>query len=348
MARGELAERRGWLIRLEGDEGAGDARGRDHAPVGLATAMPIEGFGGEDFDACGEALGRALAAGPSAPASMRHAPFAASALALARLDLEARRKRLTLAKSLAAPGHAPATSVAVNALVGGGEADALRARVRSLRAYDVIKLKLGANVGDALRCIEAASSELASGQRLRVDPNQAWSEADAERALRALAGRPIDFVEQPVASVQALARLRRASPVELAADESACDAEALDEVMAAGAADVIVLKPMRAGGPSEALRLARKAHAAGLGVVVTSLLDSAIGVRAALAVALAFESPLRPCGLETAGLFAADLAAGPERRAGRVHGWSGPGLGIEIDEAALDALALAPERTWPR
>jgi len=356
LARGELAERRGWLVRLEG-EGVAGGGGEHGRAVGVATAMPIEGFGGEDFEACGEALAQALGVRSASPELVRRAPFAASALELARLDLEARREGLPLARRLAPPGRAPAASVEVNALLGageveaarpGGEAEPGRACVRALRAHGVVKLKVGADTARALRQIEAAAAGLAPGQRLRVDPNQSWSEAGAERVLRALEALPIDYVEQPVGSLEALARLRRTSPVALAADESACDECGLEAVLAASAADVVVLKPMRVGGPRAALRMAERARAAGLDVVVTSLLDSSIGVRGALAVALALGSPLRPCGLDTAGLFADDLAPPPDGRDGRMHGWPGAGLGVDVDEAALDRLALAPERTWTR
>jgi O-succinylbenzoate synthase len=236
----------------------------------------------------------------------------------------------------------------VNALISGDDPRALRSRVRELRAFDVIKLKVGADVDGALACVGAVCAELTGGQRLRIDPNQAWSLEDAERALAALAHLPIDYVEQPVDSLAALAHLRRASPVALAADESACDAEGLREVIARGAADVVVLKPMRAGGPRVALELGREARRAGLDVVVTSLIDSAIGVRAALAVAIALGPPLRACGLATGALFSADLAAAPAIRDGVMHGWDGAGLGVSVDEAALQRLALGPERTWRR
>jgi o-succinylbenzoate synthase len=350
-ARDRLTSRSGWLLRLEAEAGV----------AGLATAMPIGGFGGEDFEACGAALVRALdreAAGRD-PASRTDdgvasvqadgaAPFAHSALELARLDLEARGTGRSLASALGCPDAASMACVPVNALMGGDDVDELRAQVRALRAYDVIKLKVGADVDRALVCIDAACAELTTGQRLRIDPNQSWSTAAARRALAALAQYPIDYVEQPVASPVAMAELRRLSPLALAADESACDADGLREVIAREAADVIVLKPMRAGGPREALALAQEARTAGLDVVVTSLLDSALGVRAALAVALALGPPLRACGLETSALFAADLVPAPVSREGVLCGWSEPGLGASIDEAVLRSLALGPERRWSR
>lgn len=353
-AHDELTSRQGWLLRLDGADGT----------VGLATAMPIAGFGGEDFESCGKALARALSQEAALPrtdgarlrgdvpvsvtGAAHPAPFARSALELARLDLDARQSGRSLVDALEHAGVAPMKCVPVNALIDGDDPQTLRSRVRELRAYDVIKLKVGADVDRALVCIDAACAELAGRQRLRVDPNQGWSEEEAERALAALTHHPIDYVEQPVVALPAMARLRLGSPVALAADEAACDAEGMREVIAREAADVIVLKPMRAGGPREAGVLAREARAAGLDVVVTSLLDSAIGVRAALCVALALGSPMRACGLETAGLFSTDLVPAPTSRDGVMHGWTGAGLDASVDEATLEAVALGPERTWTR
>ena len=338
-ARGALHERRGWLLRLMDDSGR----------EGLGTAMPIDGFGGESFRDCGIALAEALAAGSARVAhSMEHAPFGASALELACLDLEARHKGVPLAGLLTQTSGGGAKTVPVNALLGEMDTPALIERVRSLRDHVVLKLKVGADVDIALAKVEAACGAMSSNQRLRVDPNASWGEADARRALIAMTGWPIDYVEQPTASTSELARLRHVSPVDLAADESACDLAGLREVLSRQAADVIVVKPMRAGGPATALALAREAQAAGLDVVITSLLDSAVGVRAALSVALALGPPPRACGLETAQLFERDWLPAPVSDCGRMPGWHEPGIGAVLDASAHDLVSLEHPRTWSR
>ena len=346
-AHGLMRDRRGWLVRLFDRDGV----------EGHATAMPVDGFGGERFDDCGGALARAFedasrssiaASKPGPPVSGdRRAPFAASAWSLAELDLAARQAARPLADCIADAGVAPREAVAVNALITAESPDELRAQVREARRFEVLKLKVGADVDAALARIEAACDAAAPGQRLRVDPNTSWSEADAARALAALAGRPIEYVEQPTASTGALARLHAEAPVAVAADESVSDAAALMAVVRDRAVDVVVLKPMCIGGPRLALRLGALAQAAGVDVVVTSLLDSAIGIRAALAVALALpEAPLA-CGLATASLFELDLVAAPPGSGeGALGAWREPGLGTTIDEAALRACALGAERTW--
>ena len=342
-----MTERRGWLLRLLDRDGL----------EGHAVAMPVDGFAGEAFDACGAALAAALdasmrpgavaaAPGPRASGS-RRAPFAASAWSLAHADLDARQAGRPLADCIAEGSVAHRDHVAVNALLWADEPDALRAQVRDARAFPVLKLKVGADVDAALERIDFVCGELAAGQQLRIDPNASWSEEGAARALAALDGRPIEYVEQPVAGAEALARLRRGSKVAVAADESVSDVEGLTSIVADGGADVVVMKPMCLGGPRLAERLGAQAQGAGVGVTVTSLLDSAIGVRAALAVALALpESPLA-CGLATSSIFEVDLAAPPPApQEGRLGAWAEPGLGTTIDAAALRDCVLGPERTW--
>jgi o-succinylbenzoate synthase len=345
-ARGPIRERRGWLLRLFDDDGH----------EGHATAMPIEGFGGETFEACGATLGAALsafargdAAAPLEVADDAAAPFAASAWHAAHLDLEARRLDVPLAEHLVGEAPAPRDRVPVNGLVWGGDPDTLRARVRALRDHAVLKLKVGPDVDAALAQVRAASAALAPGQRLRIDPNASWSETEAARALEALAGLPIEYVEQPVADRPALARLCARGGVAVAADESASTAEGLATVVETRGADAIVLKPMCIGGPRRALELASKAQAAGLGVAFTSLLDSVVGVRCALAVALALPTAPAACGLATSGLFERDVAApAPTVRGGVLLAGSGSGLATHIDEDALRALALGAAREWIR
>ncbi len=343
-AHGTWHERRGWLVRLLDRDGL----------EGHATAMPIAGFGGETFEACGAALERVLdleAAGTFAADALDGAPFAASAWHTAQADLNARREKQPLAADLVrrvhGPGTAPRAEVAVNALIAAETPDALRAGVEAARAYPVIKLKVGADVDAALERIEVACDVLASGQRLRVDPNSSWSEADAARALAALADRPIEYVEQPTPGLDALARLRRSTRVALAADESVSDAEGFTRAVRDRSVDVVVMKPMCIGGVDRAVALGDTAQSAEVDVVVTSLLDSVIGVRAAQAVALALSKPPLACGLATANLFERDLVrvASPPS-SGALRGWTEPGLGTEIDDAALTACALADERRF--
>ncbi|MBR9782629.1 o-succinylbenzoate synthase, partial [bacterium] len=94
----------------------------------------------------------------------------------------------------------------------------------------------------------------------------------ALRGLERLAVYDPEFVEEPVAGLEALAALRLASPVPIAVDESAGSPEEVARAVSMGAADVVVLKPSALGGPSASAEVAARVRDAGLDVVVTSLL----------------------------------------------------------------------------
>jgi L-alanine-DL-glutamate epimerase-like enolase superfamily enzyme len=167
--------------------------------------------------------------------------------------------------------------------------------------------------------------------RLRLDANGAWPASTARAVLRSLAGMPVESVEEPLAEpeVPQLARLRAASPVPIALDESL--AHLGDEaVVALRPVDRVVLKPMARGGLRRALHFVRRAEAAGLECVVTTTVDSAVGTLAAahLAAALPQAGQLAH-GLATSGWLARDVAAVPAVRGGCLRLASGPGLGVE-------------------
>jgi len=178
---------------------------------------------------------------------------------------------------------------------------------------------------------------------IRIDANGAWSDAEAEQALARLSAFDLEYVEEPLADGSRLAALRARTRVPLALEAAAQGAPALERALAERAADVLVLKPALVGGPRRAAALAGRARAAGLAVVVTSSLDSALGIAAALQLAATLPDPAPACGLATGELLAFDLArlcaengalALPRR----------PGLGIDPDPEALARAARGAPR----
>ena len=141
-----------------------------------------------------------------------------------------------------------------------------------------------------------------------------------------------------------LAALRATSPVRIAADESATTEATALRVIDAGAADVIVVKPSAIGGPLASMRIARLARRASLDVVVTSMLDGAVALGAALQVAavLEGEGKMPACGLATSTLFDHDVAALPPVVDGRVHLSLQPGIGLDVKRTALRTCLAGP------
>ncbi len=174
--------------------------------------------------------------------------------------------------------------------------------------------------------------------KLRIDANGAWSEEQAVRAVRELERFDLEMVEQPVAAgdLRGLARVRAAVGVPIAADEDVTDLEAAERVLEAGAADVLIVKPMVVGGLRPARRIIELAAAAGAEAVVTTTIDAGIGTAAALHLAATLPPGGPACGLATGSLLAADLITPPlVARCGRMELPEGPGLGVELDEGQL-------------
>lgn len=336
-ARGRVAQREGVILVLC------DADGRE----GLGEAAPLPGFGLEPLSRARAVLGRAAralsergelpdldTALDAAERATAGAPSARAALDEALHDLFAKGAGRSVAQTLAAAeGREPRGRVAVAALVRASEAGAAAAEARlAVRAgHRALKLKLTGGPGDRDR-VAAVRAVCPPGVELRLDANGAWSEARAHRALEMLAPFAPAFVEQPVAAadVAALARVRAASPVPVAADEALACADGARRVLEAGAADLLVVKPAALGGLRAARRVAALARDAGAPVVVTGFLDAAVGAAAALALAAALPDG-RPAGLDDA--LARDLALLPPVVDGARAVPSEPGLGVDPGRA---------------
>jgi o-succinylbenzoate synthase len=172
---------------------------------------------------------------------------------------------------------------------------------------------------------------------VRVDANGGWSVEEAVRAAAALtADGPLEYLEQPCATVDELAALRRRIDVPVAADESIRKADDPLAVVRARAADIAVLKVAPLGGVSTLLDIAAQID---MPVVISSAIDSAVGIAAGLSAAAALPRLRHACGLGTGRLFLEDVAdvAPP------VDGFLPVGP-VTPDPARLRALAAPPER----
>jgi len=156
--------------------------------------------------------------------------------------------------------------------------------------------------------VEAVREALGPGGAIRVDANGAWEVGQAARMLRRLAAFGLEYAEQPCASLEELADLRRHIDIPVAADESIRRAEDPLRVRAAGAADIVVLKVQPLGGVWSALRVA---EACGLPVVVSSAVDTSVGLAAGVALAAALPELPYACGLGTMSLLSGDVTADP-------------------------------------
>ncbi|MGV1007582.1 MAG: o-succinylbenzoate synthase [Dermatophilaceae bacterium] len=206
--------------------------------------------------------------------------------------------------------------VAVNATVPAVRPGQVASVLSRFDGCDTVKVKVaeaGQSLADDLSRVAAVRDVAGPGARIRVDANGGWGVADALDALRALAAYGLEYAEQPAATVADLRAVRRGLAragvdVPIAADESIRKAE--DPVLVAReeAADLVVVKAAPLGGVRRALQVVAEC---GLPAVVSSALDTSVGMAAGVALAAALPQLPYACGLGTVELLAADVAADP-------------------------------------
>ncbi|RKS93157.1 O-succinylbenzoate synthase [Microbacterium sp. AG790] len=236
--------------------------------------------------------------------------------------------------------------VPVNATVPAVAADqapAVLARFDGCRTAKVKVAERGQTLADDVARVRAVRAAMGPEGRVRLDANGGWNVDEAEHAAHALAGFDLEYLEQPCASVDELAELRQRLAdwdLPIAADESVRKAADPLDVARRGAADLLVIKAQPLGGVARALSIVADA---GLPAVVSSALDTSIGL--AMGVTLAAALPELPydCGLGTASLLAADVTRAPLRP---VDG-SLPVGRVTPDAELLARHAASPDRrTW--
>ena len=344
-ATGTLTQREMVLLRLRDADGI----------VGLGEAVPLSLRGGtalarvvEELETLGghDALDEAMVRGSAAALS---APARCAALT-ALLDLRGRR---VAADGMASEG--PCEPIRCNATLSAGDPAVVVTAAEHWAAdgFSTFKLKLGAETAKTrvepgflrsrdVELVRAVREALGPRVRIRVDVNGVWDTETAKRTLAALEPYEVELAEQPVATMEEALEVASSTPIPLAADESVeCRADA-ERVAAAGAFALTGIKLSKVGGPEEALEIAEV-----LPAYISSALDGPVGIAAAAQVAAtlgeasAGEGPDLAHGLATQRLFASTVAAIECRLEGdMLHLPDGPGLGVEIDEAALASHRL--------
>jgi len=210
-----------------------------------------------------------------------------------------------------APPPALRDRIAVNATVPAVDPDSVRAVLARFPGCRTAKVKVAGGdeplSADVAR-VRAVREALGPEGRIRVDANGGWNVDEAEHAIHALAPFDLEYVEQPCATVEELAALRRKVRVPIAADESVRRADDPLRVARLEAADVAVLKVQPLGGVRACLRIA---ETIGLPVVVSSALETSVGIAAGVALAAALPELPYACGLATSGLLARDVVSEP-------------------------------------
>ena len=331
-ARGALERREMVLLRVRDEDGA----------VGLGEAVPLALRGGVGLaEVVRELEGWAESRevdGLSAPSRC--------AIATAEMDLLGRRA----VGSAAVAGQTEAVPCNATLVAGAPDEVAAQAERWAQDGFTTFKLKLGDESAKTrtesgfsrtrdVETVRAVRRAVGTEARIRIDVNEAWNLETAKRTLAELEPLGIELAEQPVAGLEALAGLAGFTSIPLAADESVASLDEAERAAALGACEFTGIKLSKVGGPEEALAIADV-----LPAYITSALDGPVGIAAAAQVALSLAETTHPerlhlaHGLATQRLFAETIASVEcEVRDGMLHLPPGPGLGVEIDEDALQA-----------
>jgi len=329
-ARGRLEERQLALLRLRagGHEGLGEA-----APLALREGTPLAAVV-EELDMLWrpQLVGAQLSGDPEdhVRGVAEFSRQARDAVKMALFDLVGKLSDAPVWRLLGATGARP---VRCNATLAAGDPDSVAARAREWLAqgFDTFKLKVGMDSDVAQ--VQAVRDALGPGALIRVDANGSWTVDQAAERLREMA--PLELAEQPVATLEEMARLRDRTDVLIAADESVVTPD--DAEAAARVCDAATVKLAKVGGPRIALQIAAR-----IPVYLSSALDGPVGIAAAGHVAQAIEDHGFAHGLATSALFADSIATREcAVRDGHLHLPPGPGLGVALDEDALAARRIA-------
>jgi o-succinylbenzoate synthase len=231
-------------------------------------------------------------------------PAAKHGIELALLNLLASHQQKPLAQLLHSNYR---ETILVNALISQvpPEIAAQKARQLCQEGYKCLKVKVGDEFDlQRVKAIREMSDKVTNQNiQIRIDANQAWTVTEAIQKLKEFADLDIEYAEQPIKAddLSGMAEVRNNVEIAIAADESVKNLEGLEQVIAAKAASIVILKPMAMGGILSTQKAAKVALQAGLDVVFTTTLDGAIARLGALHLS-AMPEITRACGL-TAELF---------------------------------------------
>ncbi len=308
----------------------------DAPPLLAAMAADVDASNLEDRAYHGERA-RALAPAHSS---------ARAAFDIALWDAAARRRDLPLHAYLHALGHAPtlaAPARQTSYTIALDSLDAMEARARTAAAagLPLLKLKLGRDPSfdvEVVRRVRAA----APSARLRVDVNGGWALPlpDALALCNTMADHEVEFIEQPlpIGALEQTARLRRAAPLPIIADEDVQDRGSLAALRELDAVDGINLKLSKCGGISEALAMIEIARAQGWRVLLGCMIETRVGLSAAAQLAALIDDFDLDAHMLTTDDPVAPGSLPPERWTANLPRLDGPGIG-----ASLDVLAPAAE-----
>lgn len=275
---GEISVRKGFVISITGDSAA----------EGIGEAAPLPEFGSESFEEDEEALknirlnlkldfNNLISSVEECLVGFNHLPALKSGIEQAALNLICIERKTTLSELFNRP---VSRNISVNGIIGleNLEDSINEARQLRLKGFRTIKVKAGReNFEDDYAVVENVRREVGKNIRIRVDANGKWKPADAINNIKRIEAFDIEYVEQPVSSIDDFKRIKDVVSIPLAADESLRNYNDAMKIIENNLAQVLILKPMMLGGLSATLKINDAAEKNNIKVVITSSFETSIG-----------------------------------------------------------------------
>jgi len=263
------------------------------------------------------------------------APRVRTGLSTAWFCARAAKAGISLAAYLGEGWREPAAQVPINGLIGEGDPGAAADRAGEIWSQGIRTFKIKCTEDHDLDDRRVAAIRAAfPTATLRLDPNEAWTRDNMLDRMAAMAPLDIEYVEEPVSSARTMAdlegfaELKRASPIPIALDQSVTGVAEATAILNAGAADILILKSQAVGGFDHAMNVTRMAEGRGVECVMTSSLETAIGLTASLHAAALLGAPIPACGLSLGRFFTEDVTEKPPIVDGVMNTPTAPGLGV--------------------
>jgi L-Ala-D/L-Glu epimerase len=348
-AHGMLTAREGIIVQVDTAQGVS----------GIGEIAPLPAFGGGSLSdarsllpalaarlegvTLDEALAMLLAC---SEVGIQPAPVLYG-LESALLDVAGKAEGCAVSTLLSPTGTVPRTAVEVNAVVGARTTEAAVTAAREFKrdGFCCVKLKVGlaTAIQEEVERVAAVREAIGQSMHLRLDANEGWTLEEAIAILTRCVPYNIQYVEQPLpaSGLAGMRALRREVPIPIAADEALADPQGARLVLESEAADVLVIKPQLAGGLRAAQAMMQLATERGVQCVITSTIETGIGLVAALHLAAASPTVTLACGLATLPLLVDDLVMNDLTvRDGLLTVPAGFGFGIALDREAVEKYSL--------
>lgn len=215
------------------------------------------------------------------------------------------------------------------------------AQQRIEEGYRSLKMKVGTDIAEDVKRIQAVRERVGESIAIRVDVNQGWVNSSATlQALRKLDSCDLDWIEQPVKAddIDAMVEIKSKTSVPVMIDEGLRGVREMREIISKRAADKVNIKLMKCGGIYPAMKLAHMAEMAGIECQVGSMVESSVGSAAGFHVA--FSKKIMTSVELTGPLKFSEDIGNLEYNVPFIRLNEEPGLGVEVDEEILNRLTV--------